>query len=180
MSGQATEFRREIASCCERGDWHGAYLWAKGWIGSGGGEHSVEPWLVYVASAIKQSQRRTAVHAVDLALENWIAEAAPRGVLLYVRGEVIRWHLRDPSTALDDLRQAEEASPDWLRSEAIAARIACEEEARSSRKRKRSVEPAPSFAGSHGPASDEVTRPPSLWASIHQVIHAEEARSRRS
>jgi hypothetical protein len=92
--------------CFERGDWHGAYKWAKGWIGSGAGEQSLEPWLVYVASAIKQSQRRTAVHAVDLALENWIAEAAPRGVLLYVRGEVIRRHLRDPKTALGDLRQA--------------------------------------------------------------------------
>ncbi len=176
MGEQAPEFRREIAACCERGDWHGAYRWAKGWIGSGGGEHSVEPWLVYVAAAINQSQRRMAVHAVDLALANWIAEAAPRGVLLYVRGEVIRRHLRDPKTALEDLRQAEEASPVWLRSEAVAARTACEEEARSSRKRKRSVAPAPSFAGSHRSASDDVTSPPPLWARIYQIIHADEAR----
>jgi hypothetical protein len=175
MSRQAAEFRREIVACFERGDWHGAYRWAKGWIGSGGGERSVEPWLVYVAASIKQSQRRTVVHAVDLALANWIAEAAPRGVLLYVRGEVIRRHLRDPKTALGDLCQAENASPDWLRSEAVAARAACEEEARLSRKRKRSVEPAPSFAGSHGPESDEVTSPPPLWATIHQVIHADDA-----
>jgi hypothetical protein len=110
---------------------------------------------------------------VDLALEHWIAETAPRGVLLYVRGEVIRRHLRDPKTALDDLRQAEEAVPDWLRSEARAARAACEEEARSSRKRKRSVRPAPAFAGSPGPASDEVKSPPPLWGPIHEIIQAE-------
>jgi hypothetical protein len=162
--------------CFERGDWHGAYKWAKGWIGSGGGEQSLEPWLVYVASAIKQSQRRTAVHAVDLALENWIAEAAPRGVLLYVRGEVIRRHLRDPKTALGDLHQAERTSPAWLRREAITARTTCEEEARSSRKRKRSVDPAPSFAGSHSPASDDKAGPPSLWPWIHEIIQTAEAR----
>jgi hypothetical protein len=164
------DYRREITACFERRDWLGAHRWAKGWIGSGGGAHSVEPWLVYVASAIRQSQRRGAVHAVDLALEHWIAKPAPRGVLLYIRGEVIRRHLRDPKTALEDLRRAEEAVPDWLRDEATAARERCEEDAPSSRKRKRSVNPAPSFGGSRPRQSGDVSGPPPLWSVIHGIV----------
>jgi hypothetical protein len=110
------------------------------------------------------------VHAVDLALEHWIAESTARGVLHFVRGQVIRRHLRDPKTALDDLRQAEDAAPDWLRREAIAAHAHCEEEARSSRKRKPSVGPAPSFAGTENPLSRESPSAPPLWERTYRII----------
>jgi hypothetical protein len=35
------------------------------------------------------------------------------------------------------------------------------------------VRPAPAFAGSPGPASDDLKRTPPLWAAIHEIIQAE-------
>jgi hypothetical protein len=162
------DYRTEITACFEAGDWHGAYRWAKGWIGSGGGARTLEPWLVYVASALKENQRRPAVHSCDLALKHWISRRAARGVLLYARGEVIRRHLRDPKTALEDLRAAERMAPNWLRHDAKAALEACEQEAPASRKRKPSVKPAPSFSGWHRLAGS--ARQPPMWERIHEII----------
>jgi hypothetical protein len=166
----ADDYRREITACFDSGDWHGAYRWAKGWIGSGGGARSVEPWLVYVASALKESQRRPAVHSCDLALKHWISRRAARGVLLYARGEVIRRHLRDPKTALADLRAAEETVPKWLRDEARVAREECEEEAQASRKRKPSVKSAPAYSSWRRLAGGSVREPPPLWELTHEII----------
>lgn len=167
---QEGEYRREITACFEADDWLGAHRWAKGWIGSGGGARSVEPWLVYVACDLGRRQPRGAVRAVDLGLKHWIRGRAARAVLLYVRGEVIRRHVRDPKTALEDLRDAESAVPDWLREDAAAALAACDEEAPASRKRKRSVDPAPSYSGRWLAGSGSVKRPPPLWEPIHEII----------
>lgn len=76
---------------------------AKGWIGGGGGAWIVDPWLVYVGSALLQGQPRSATHSTDLAVRVWIAEPANRAILRWVRGDVIRRRLNDPKTALEDL-----------------------------------------------------------------------------
>jgi hypothetical protein len=89
-----------------------------------------------------------------------------------VRGEVIRRQLRDPKSALEDLAAAEDAVPQWLRSEAKEARAMCEEEAQASRKRKRSVDRAPSYTG-HGPepaGEEDLASPPPLWRAVHQIL----------
>jgi hypothetical protein len=134
------EYRPIIQKALEAGDWHEAYRWAKGWIGSGGGARSVEPWLVYMASSLLHGQPRGAVNSADLALKHWIRAKKARAVIRYARGEVIRLHLRDPKTALDDLR-ASRAAPDYARP----------------------WMPAPSGAGS-------VREPPPLWDTTHPII----------
>jgi hypothetical protein len=169
----ADEYRRIIQDALEAGDWHEAYRWAKGWIGSGGGARSVEPWLVYMASSLLRGQPRGAVNSADLALKHWIRAKKARAVIRYARGEVIRLHLRDPKTALDDLRASCAAAPPWLRELSAAAMAACEQEAPASRKRKPSVGPAPDYARPWMPApsgAGSVREPPPLWDTTHPII----------
>ena len=60
--------------------------------------------------------------------------------------------------------------PDWLSEDAAAARAACDEEAPASRKRKRSVDPAPSYSGRPLARSGSVKQPPPLWELTHEII----------
>src|SRR5437773_1740965 len=127
-----------------------AYDYGQAWI-SHGGVRTLGPWLISVAHMLQVGQPRNAVHAADLPLKNWIGDDVRRAVLRYVRGEVIRRHLRDPKTAQADLEAAQERAPAWSRADARSAAAWCREEAAVSRKRKRSVEPAPEdvAAGNH-------------------------------
>jgi hypothetical protein len=167
-----SEYRKLAVAALEAGDWHGAYRWAKGWIG-GGGAWIVDPWLIYVASALRHGQPRGAVHSTDLALKHWIPESEDRAILLWIRGEVVRRRLNDPKTALPDLASAAESAPSWLAAQAAADREACEIEAASSRKRKPSVGPAPEYKGL-GTAAETVARPsphvvgsrPAVWDAV--------------
>jgi hypothetical protein len=179
----AEEYRRITADALRAGDWHEAYRWAKGWIGLGGGARTVEPWLVYVASALLHGQPRTATHSCDLALKNWLGEPDQRAVILYVRGEVIRRHLRDPKTAQSDLDLAVGDAPPWLRPLAEDARTRCRTEATSSRKRKPSVGPPPEFKSAGDfvqrslPALASVTQPPPVWDDSHTILVATDPRA---
>ena len=141
------EFRKEAIAALAAGDWYASYQWAKGWIRGGGGAWIVDPWLVYVASALLHGQPRTAVHSTDLALKHWIPEAEDRAILLWIRGEIVRRRLNDPKAALANLASAAESAPSWLAEQAAADHQACEIEASASRKRKPSVGSAPDYEG---------------------------------
>src|SRR5215211_1272093 len=132
----ANRYESLVGEASNSGDWHEAYRWCKGWIGSGGGGHTLDPWLGYVGSTLLQGQPRGAVHAVDVALQHWISGLEARGVLHYVRGEVVRSHLRDPKVALGDLEVAVDDAPDWLVAVVIEAERECRAAAVQSRKRK--------------------------------------------
>jgi hypothetical protein len=113
------ECRHGAVESLEQEDWYAAYSWAKSWINRGGGG-VLDPWLVYVASALMHGQPRTAVHSVDLALRGWFTDLADRSVLHFVRSRVV-WHrLRDPKTAEADLAMACRDAPAWLESAAKA------------------------------------------------------------
>ncbi|MBX3313815.1 MAG: hypothetical protein KF906_05790 [Actinobacteria bacterium] len=121
-----------------------AYDYQRAWITNGGAQ-TLGPWLIAVAHALQVGQPKTAVHATDLALKNWIGDEPRRSILRYVRGEVIRRHMRDPKTAQLDLDVAEHDAPAWLRGSAVRAAADCRAEAVASQKRKPSVGPAPTF-----------------------------------
>ncbi len=164
-ANQADEYRRLITERLAERDWHGAYRWAKGWIGSGGGERLLDPWLTYVASFLIHGHPRTAVHSVDLALRGWIEPQSDRATLYWVRSRVIRFSLADPKTARSDLDVAVGAAPPWLRPQLEVDIPACAEEAVRSRKRKAVVGPAPEFIGTSADALRLESRP-KLWAVI--------------
>ena len=103
-----------------------AYDYAQAWI-SHGGVRTLGAWLVEVANALQLGQGCTAVHAADLALKHWIGDDTRRAVLRYVRGEVIRRHLKDPKTAQADLDAAFDAVPSWLREDVENAAALCRE-----------------------------------------------------
>jgi len=157
-----------------------AYDCAQAWI-SLGGARTLGPWLISVAHMLQVGQPRNAVHAADLALKNWIGDDARRAVLRYVRGEVIRRHLRDPKTAQADL-DAGERAPVWLRADAQSAAALCREEATVSRKRKPSVAPVPDYvaAVNHPDWSKRVVEldspidvePPFVWRDVKLVLVA--------
>ena len=127
-------------------DWYGAYLQAKGWIGRAGAG-LLDPWLVYVVSALLHGQPRNATHSLDLALGGWFEDPADRAVLHFVRSRVI-WHrLNDPKVALADLQLARPSAPTWLTGLVAADEDPQRAAASASRKRKASVGPAPAFAG---------------------------------
>ncbi|GAB3336821.1 hypothetical protein GCM10027452_10090 [Micromonospora halotolerans] len=130
----------------QAGDWRGAHSWAKGWIGSGGGPH-IDPWLVYVASALISGKARDAVHSIDLAIGLWLPGQQDRAALLWLRGCIVHRQLNDPRTALRDLLEAGLALPAWLTNQRGVEIAACEEAARHSRKRVPSVKPAWSYSG---------------------------------
>jgi hypothetical protein len=162
-----------------------AYDYAQAWISSGG-VRTLGPWLISVAHMLQIGQPRNAVHAADLALTNWIGDDARRAVLRYMRGEVIRRHLRDPKTADADLADARERAPVWLRAEAESAAEMCREEAAASRKRKSSVGPAPDYVAAvnhpdwskalvdlDGPIEVD---PPFVWPAVKRVLVAPDPR----
>jgi len=165
VADQADEYRRLITERLAERDWHGAYRWAKGWIGSGGGERLLDPWLTYVASSLIQGHPRSAVHSVDLALQLWIEPQPDRAILHWVRSRVIRFSLADPKTASSDLDVAAGAVPLWLRPQVETDIPACAEEAARSRKRKAVVGPTPEFTGTSADARPLESRP-ELWPVI--------------
>ncbi|WP_436535946.1 hypothetical protein [Actinoplanes sp. HUAS TT8] len=109
----AAAYREQAMASLHAGDGLGAYRWAKGWIGAGGGLH-IDPWLVYVASDLLRGQPRNAIHAVDLAIGGWLPGRQDRAVMLYVRGIIVFRRLDDPRTALRDLEPARSHLPGWL------------------------------------------------------------------
>ena len=127
---------------------------------------------MYVAAAIAEGRRKTAIHATDLALKHWVRSGERRAFLLYVRGQVVRRHMRDPKTALGDLSAAGEQAPAWLQVEVADALRACKREARASRKKKPSVGRSPEFVGppsGDAPPREDVgglRHPPPLWADL--------------
>ena len=137
------------AEALAKRDWYSAYRWAKGWISSGGGAWTLDPWLVYAASALMQRQPRQAIHSLDLALKTWIDAPPDRAILLWARGEILLRWLDDPKTALLDLREAANDAPAWLRADAVASLTASERDAPKSRKPKPSVELRPAYMGDH-------------------------------
>jgi hypothetical protein len=80
------DYRRLALEALAVGDGRAAHAWAKGWIGSGGGAWILDPWLVYVASALLVRQPRNAVHSTDIALRHWISDPPDRSILPWVRG----------------------------------------------------------------------------------------------
>jgi hypothetical protein len=172
------EFRAQAVAALEARDWYGAYQWAKGWIGGGGGAWIIDPWLVYAASALLHRQPRIAVRSLDLALERWISDQVDRAVLLWARGVVIMRHLSDPKTAMQDLEEAARHAPDWLRLEAATTRDTSLTEAARSRKRKAAVKPAPRYAGP-GSVAEKIQGPrvvrrpgtkPPVWDDIRPIL----------
>jgi len=162
-----------------------AYDYGQAWI-SHGGVRTLGPWLISVAHMLQVGQPRNAVHAADLPLKNWIGDDVRRAVLRYVRGEVIRRHLRDPKTAQADLEAAQERAPAWLRADVESAAALCREEAAVSRKRKPSVEPAPEYVAAvnhpdwskrvidlDGPIGAEA---PFVWRVVKRVLVAPDPR----
>jgi hypothetical protein len=139
------ECEQRARQACDERDWHGIYLCAKSWIVSGGGGRQLDPWLLYVVSALMHGQPRTGVRSLDLALGNWISDPADRAVLLWTRAEVIHNWLRDPKTARADYHAALSSAPAWLRHDVEADLARCEAESGRSRKRKPSVAPAPDY-----------------------------------
>ena len=142
----SAEFRALALACLHNGDWYGAYRWAKGWIGCGGGHH-IDPWLVYVASDLMHGKRAGATHALDMAMGLWLPGTHDRAALLWLRGCIVHRCMNDPRTALLDLRAAAPGLPDWLIDHRDAEIAACEEAARRSRKRVPAVKQAWSFTG---------------------------------
>jgi hypothetical protein len=162
-----------------------AYDYAQAWM-SHGGVRTLGPWLISVAHMLQVGQPRNAVHTADLALKNWIGDDDRRAVLRYVRGEVIRRHLRDPKTAQADLENARERAPVWLRADAQNAAALCREEGAASRKRKPAVAPAPDYVAAvnhpdwpkavvdlDGPIEVEA---PGVWRDVKRVLVAPDPR----
>jgi hypothetical protein len=162
-----------------------AYDNAQAWI-SHGGARTVGPWLVHVAQMLQVGQPRNAVHAADLALRNWIGDDGRRAVVRYVRGEVIRRHLRDPKTAQVDLDYGEAHAPAWLRADAEHAAVVCRDQADVGGKRKPSVGLAPEYiAAVNHPDwlktpieldSSIEAEPPFVWREVTRVLVAPDPR----
>jgi hypothetical protein len=169
------EYRTRASAALEADDWHGAYRWAKGWIG-GGGAGLVDPWLVYVASSLLQGQPRGATHSMDMALASWFDSAPDRAVLHLVRSRIVwRW-LRDSKAALLDLELAKAGAPLWLAEEIDSDEASMRADAATSRKRKPAVSPAPGYRA----VGDHMTNlafrrqapgmRPQLWGLAHHYI----------
>lgn len=172
------EFSESAVAALKAEDWHGAYKWAKGWIGGGGGAWIVDPWLVYAVSALMHGQPRTAVHSLDLGLRHWIDAPEDRALLHYVRGTLIRRRLSDPKTARACLEAAVAHAPAWLRADAEQELAACRAEAAASRKRKPSVQRSPDYVGPGTVAGKVPGRqgvrspgaPPRVWEAVWDVL----------
>ena len=181
MERDVERFRSLACDALAAGRPMAAYDYAQAWI-SHGGVRTLGPWLISVAHMLQVGQPLNSVHAADLALKNWIGDDPRRAVLRYVRGEVIRRHLRDPKTAEADLDDARARAPLWLRADAERAANLCREEAAASRKRKPSVGATPDYAAAvdhpdwskrvielDGPIEVEA---PFVWQAVKRVLVA--------
>jgi len=145
------ETRRLALEAYEQRDWQMVHGWTKAWISNGGDAWVIDSWLLYVVSDLLHGQPKSAVNATDLALGNWVEAPEDRAVLLWVRAFIIQHRLRDPT-----------------------------QDAEASRKRKRSVGPAPPFVTSDrdfvaGPVSvPEPGSVPSVWNELLQTLRPEE------
>ncbi len=177
-TASAEEYRDKISDALTAKDWHAVYACTKGWVGQGGGAWLPEAWLTYAASALLHGQPRIAVRSLDLGLQNWITDQADRSILLWARGSVILRYLDDPKTALPDFEAAATSAPDWLAHLLGHDAAACRASAATSRKRKPSVQPAPSKgvdmtihekvagpAAEHQPGSQ-----PGLWDELLPLV----------
>lgn len=161
------------------GDWRPPYEWAKSWISSGGGACQLDPWLAYVASGLLKGEPRTATHAIDLALKNWIYGEADRAVLLWTRSRIVCQRLKDPKSALTDLEAAVESAPGWLADRAVEDVHACRAKAEASRKRTPSVKAAPTYTGTDTPVAEPTEAipdgtMPELWPDIDRLLVLEQ------
>jgi hypothetical protein len=174
------KMRRDALTCLAQGDWHGAYEDAKSWISIGGGAWILDPWLIYVASALLHGQPRQAVHSVDIPLQSWIADPMDRAILHWVRAAIIHRRLRDPKTARADYDRASATAPPWLHGTVLADLDACAQDAERSRKRKASVGPAPEYRGAYAHdivAPPQENRPPpgsvpAVWDAVLPYLQA--------
>jgi hypothetical protein len=98
-------------------------------------------------SALLKGQPKIAVRGLDLGLATWLAGPADQAALTWCRGVIVMDRLRDPSTALLDLRDAHQLLPPWIADEAPERLQRCREAAAASRKRVASVGPRPEFTG---------------------------------
>jgi hypothetical protein len=137
------DYRARVLEALAAENWRVAYQWTKGWVSSGWGAHLLDPWLLYAAGSLGERKPRAAVHGLDLGLGQWIDEDEERAVLRWVRGRIVHLHLRDPKTALADLRAARSGVQAWLVPYADAALSDAEQAAPRSRKRVPSVSAAP-------------------------------------
>lgn len=107
----------------------------------------MDPWLIYVASALMRSQPRTAVHGANLALRLWIMPPPDRAILQWVRGAIAHRLLDDAHAAIADFGVAAESVPPWLRAQLLSdLEIARSDASRTKRKRS-SLPPSPDFEG---------------------------------
>ncbi len=131
-----------IRMAAEEADWYSVYMWSKTWI-SCGGATAPDPWLGYAISSLLHGQPRGAVYSIDKALRHWIPDPADRAILLWARAAIVDRRLSDPKTALPDYELSLSDAPDWLAPDAQAFYGGCVERAKSSRKKKPSVQPSP-------------------------------------
>jgi hypothetical protein len=172
--------RAEAVAGLQAQDWRAVYDWSKSWIGWGGGAWLPDPWLLYAASALLKGEPRTAVHSLDLALRRWLAGQADRAALTWLRGVLVADQLKDPRTALLDLRESRGQLPDWLTAGAEERLAACEAAAATSRKRVPSVKPRPEYAavaathdGVAPPVGERVDgQRPSVWDHVGPLLTA--------
>jgi hypothetical protein len=170
--------RSEALAGLQAQDWRPVYDWSKSWIGWGGGAWLPNPWLLYAASALLKGEPRTAVHSFDLGLRVWLSGHADRAALTWLRGVVVADRLKDPKTALLDLRESRGQLPHWLIAGADERLAACEASAATSRKRVPSVKPRPEYApvaGTHDGVAPPVGerldgQRPSVWEQVGPVL----------
>lgn len=176
------EYRDWAAEGLAERDWRTTYDAAKGWVSRGGGAWIPECWLVHAASGVLHRQPRTGVHALDLALGNWVSAEPDRSILLWARASIV-WHwLDDPKTAEADFTAAGTASPAWLQPRLEHDVEACREAAALSRKRKAAVASAPGYATeplAHGTvapreATHEPGVEPELWDLAVPILTKEQ------
>jgi hypothetical protein len=141
--------------------------------------------LLYVISALLRGWPKSAVHSVDIPLETWIEAPEDRAILHWVRAAVIHRRMKDPKAALRDYEAAREATPEWLRDRLASDLAFCVAEAELSRKRKPSVDPAPSFWVSPGIDRNSVAPPsephepgsvPTVWSELLETLDEVSAR----
>ena len=154
------EYPDLITLAAEEGDWYSVYMWSKSWIHDGGAT-APDPWLGYAIGNLLRGQPRGAINAIDKALRSWTTDPIDRAILLWARAAVIDRWLNDPKTALPDYQLALGHAPGWLAADAHAAHRASTERAKSSRKRKPSVQPSPS-SPSHVPLDVVEPRDPTF------------------
>lgn len=143
----ATDYVTQTTLALSRGDARSAHRWAKGWIGSGGGAWLIDPWLVYVCSALIESKPRLGLHSIDLALRNWISDATDRSVLYWVRGAILYRILNDPGGASIEFSKSLASAPSWLAAEARTDLDEATSDSAARRGKHSRVPPSPEYVG---------------------------------